>query len=101
MRKLAILAAATLFAVPAFAADHIVTIQNHRFSPARLSIAVGDTVTFVNRDGVRHTATASDGAFDTGQLGKGERKRLTFAAAGSFAYICKVHPSMHGTITVQ
>lgn len=99
MRKFAILAAATLFAVPAFAADHIVTIQNHRFSPARLSIAVGDTVTFVNRDSVTHTASGD--AFDTGRLGKGDSKRLTFAAAGSFAYICKVHHSMHGTIIVQ
>jgi plastocyanin len=100
MNKLAILAATALFAVPAFAADHTVLIHNHRFSPAQLTIAVGDTVTFVNQDSSPHTATAA-GAFDTGRLGKGDSKRLTFAAAGSFAYICKIHPSMHGTIKVK
>ena len=100
MRILAILAATALFAVPAFAADHTVTIEGMKFSPASLSIAAGDTVTFVNNDSAPHTATA-EGTFDTGRLNQGQSAQVTFDAAGSFAYICTVHPSMKGTIAVQ
>lgn len=100
MRSLAILAATALFAVPAFAADHTVTIEGMKFSPAMLSIAAGDTVTFVNKDSAPHTATAQ-GTFDTGRLEQGQSGQLTFAAAGSFDYICTVHPAMKGTIVVQ
>jgi plastocyanin len=100
MRKFSILVASALFAVPAFAADHTVTIEGMKFSPASLSIAVGDTVTFVNQDSAPHTATA-EGTFDTGRLNQGQSAKLTFNGAGSFAYICTVHPSMNGTIAVQ
>ena len=100
MRKVSILVASALFAVPAFAADHTVTIEGMKFSPAVLSIAAGDTVTFVNQDSAPHTATA-EGTFDTGRLRQGQSGQVTFDAAGSFAYVCTVHPAMKGTITVQ
>ena len=100
MRKFSILVASILFAVPAFAADHTVTIEGMKFSPPALSIAVGDTVTFVNQDSAPHTATA-EGTFDTGRLSQGQSDQVTFDAAGSFAYVCTVHPAMKGTITVQ
>ena len=100
MRKFAILAVSALLAVPAFAADHTVTIKGMKFSPASLSIAAGDSVTFVNQDSAPHTATAK-GSFDTGRLNKGQSAKLTFNGSGSFAYICTIHPSMKGTVAVQ
>jgi plastocyanin len=93
----ALLASTTM----ANAADHTVTISGFAFEPANLTIAAGDTVTFVNRDGAPHTATQNDGAFDTGRLGKDQQSKLTFTSAGTFAYFCDIHRGMTGQITVQ
>lgn len=85
----------------ATAADHTVTIQGFAFSPAELSIAAGETVTFTNADSAPHTATGAGGAFDTGRLNSGDSATLTFAGAGTFDYACAFHPSMTAKITVQ
>jgi plastocyanin len=80
---------------------HAVTIQNFAFSPASLTINVGDTVTWTNMDSATHTATATDGSFDTGNIAQGESGSITFDTAGTFNYICSIHPNMTGTIVVQ
>jgi LPXTG-motif cell wall-anchored protein len=82
------------------AASGAVTIQNFAFSPKSITVNVGDTVTWTNEDDVEHSATAKDGSFDTGLLGNGKSRSQTFNTAGTFQYICKPHPFMHGTITV-
>ncbi|MDJ0826464.1 MAG: cupredoxin family copper-binding protein [Rhodobacter sp.] len=95
------LAALPLLAVSsgrARAATHNVQIQGFAFSPAALSVAAGDTVVFTNGDGAPHTATAADGAFDTGRINPGASAQITVSAAGSFAYRCRFHPNMTGTI---
>lgn len=89
-----------LIAGPAHAANHSVSIKSMKFNPAELTIAVGDTVTFINEDGAPHTASANDGSFDTGKLTTGASAGVTFAAAGSFDYFCKVHPNMKALIIV-
>jgi LPXTG-motif cell wall-anchored protein len=83
------------------ASDPPVAIANFAFSPASVTIKVGDTITWTNNDAIPHTATASDGSFDTGTLKKGQSGSHTFATAGTFAYICSIHPNMHGTVVVQ
>jgi plastocyanin len=90
-----------LFAFPALAADHAVAIQGMKFSPANLTVAVGDTVTFTNMDSAPHTATANDGSFDTGRLNRGQSAKITIKKAGDFAYICALHPMMKGQITAN
>ena len=102
MRRLGFIAlgAEAMLAGPAFAADHVVNIKGMAFSPASLTIAVGDTVTFVNGDGVTHTATAGDGAFDTGRLAPGKSATVKIAA-GTHTYKCSIHASMQGTIIVK
>lgn len=82
------------------AATHTVRITNFTFEPADLTITPGDKVEFINEDGAPHTATADNGAFDTGRLNRGQKAALTFPAAGSFSYFCSFHPRMKGTITV-
>lgn len=87
----------------ALAADHDVTIAGFAFSPATVTVAVGDTVTWTNNDDVPHTATSSSGvspAFDTGNLSEGASGTVTFNTAGSFSYFCKIHPNMTGTVVV-
>lgn len=97
-----ILIAGTLLASTtiANAADHVVTISGFTFQPANLTIAAGDRVTFVNKDGAPHTAT-QNGVFDTGRLARNAQSTVTFASAGSFGYFCKIHPKMKGQIKVK
>lgn len=97
----AIAIVAGLSAAPAFAADHAVEIKGFKFSVEELQVAVGDTVTFTNVDGAPHTATATDGSFDTGRLGNGDSATITITAAGTFDYFCEVHPMMKAKIIAQ
>lgn len=85
----------------ALAADHAVDIAGFAFSPQSVTVAVGDTVTWSNADAQNHTATANGGSFDTGTIGGSTSKSVTFSTAGTFAYHCKIHPSMTGTIVVE
>jgi plastocyanin len=82
------------------AASTGVTIKNFAFAPSSSSVHVGDTITWTNQDTAPHTASASDGSFDTGTINKGKSGSHTFTKTGSFAYICSIHPSMKGTVTV-
>jgi amicyanin len=80
--------------------DHAVEITDFAFQPGTITITVGDTVTWTNRDPVVHTATSTAGAFDSGELGTGESYRVTFTEPGTFDYLCTPHPSMTGRIVV-
>lgn len=103
-RRTILIAGLALLIAPlgdAMAADHTVTIKSFKFSPAQITVAAGDTVTFVNEDGAPHTGTALDGSFDTGRLNKGESGTVTLSSAGSIEYKCNFHPNMKGTITVN
>jgi plastocyanin len=84
----------------ALAADHDVAISGFSFSPRTLTVQVGDTVTWTNSDAQTHTAT-SGSAWDTGNIGNGQSKSITFRTAGTFDYVCRIHPQMSGTIVVQ
>jgi plastocyanin len=77
-----------------------VTIMSFAFTPASLSVHTGTRVTFTNRDAVTHTVTANGGVFNSGDLAPGQSFSFTFMGRGSFAYHCRIHPSMTGTITV-
>jgi hypothetical protein len=70
------------------------------FSAATVTIAVGDTVTWHNSGQAPHTATANEGSFDTGTINSGGSGSHTFSSAGTFAYICTIHPNMKGTVRV-
>ncbi len=83
----------------AIATTHDVQIKNFEFMPKVLTITARDSVTWTNLDDVAHTATGAD--FDTGKLGKGESKTLTFGTPGTYSYICALHPKMQGEIIVE
>ncbi len=84
----------------AASSDPTVTIADFQFSPATITVHVGDTVTWMNNGPSAHTATAKDGSFNTGVLQKGKSASHTFNTAGTFTYICSIHPFMHGTVVV-
>ena len=79
----------------------VVDIADFAFEPAELTITAGETVTWTNLDGVAHTATATDGSWDTGLLDEGESGSITFTTPGTYDYRCTPHPSMTGRIIVE
>jgi LPXTG-motif cell wall-anchored protein len=83
------------------AASSSVTIADFSFAPASISISQGDTVTWTNNGPTPHSATATNGSFDTGIFPKGQSRTHTFNEAGTFSYICTPHPYMKGTVVVQ
>jgi plastocyanin len=83
------------------AAEEPVTIEGFAFDPADLTVSVGDTITWSNKDSAAHTATADGGSFDTGAIASGSATSVTFATAGTFTYHCSIHPTMTGRVVVQ
>lgn len=78
-----------------------VGIARFAFDPARVEVLVGDSITWTNADIAPHTATAEDGAWDTGTLERGGRGRITFVEPGEYRYFCAYHPHMKGSVTVR
>jgi amicyanin len=77
-----------------------VNINNFKFDPATLTVPVGTTVTWTNQDEEPHTVAAGDGSFHSPGLGTNATYSYTFPTAGTFDYICSIHPFMHGTVVV-
>jgi plastocyanin len=80
---------------------HTVIMENMRFQPDTLTVARGDTVVWVNRDLVAHTATSKTGGFESQVIPP--EKSWTFVAQkkGEFAYICRFHPAMTAMLRVR
>jgi len=80
-----------------------VTIDNYTFSPGTLTVPVGTTVTWTNRDFDVHTVTADDTppTFKSAGLDTDDTFSFTFNKAGTYAYHCSLHPHMTGKIFVQ
>jgi len=76
-----------------------IEIKGFAFNPATITVKKGTTVKWTNKDGIKHTATGS--GFDTGSLSKEGSGSTTFNEAGTFNYVCSIHPSMKGTIIVE
>jgi plastocyanin len=79
-----------------------VTIRDYLYEPGTLTVPVGTTVTFTNRDSTPHTATSKQaGAFESGSLDTGKSGKVTLDETGSFAYYCLFHPFMKGEVVVE
>ena len=86
---------------PGAAAGDAVTIQNFAFAPASLTVKAGATVTWTNQDSPSHSVKWDDGTASSAPLATGSTYTRTFATAGTYAYVCGIHASMHGTIVVN
>jgi len=72
------------------------------FTPSTIQAKVGDVIAWTNNDSIGHTATVDDDpACTTETLAGGETGALTFSAAGTYAFHCKIHSFMTGTIEVS
>lgn len=79
-----------------------VDIVDFEYAPVDATVAAGSEVTFTNADGTPHTATASDGSFNTDSIdGDAEGTVTAPDEPGEYAYICSFHPFMKGTLIVE
>ena len=81
---------------------HTVTIDATSYSPATITVAPGDTVVWVNKDVIPHTATSrKEGVFDSGTIASGDSWKHTFKTKGELDYFCQFHPTMKGVLRVK
>jgi plastocyanin len=83
------------------AANAEVKIDNFSFGPQTITIPVGATVTWTNRDDIPHTVVSTDGVFKSKVRDTDEKFSYTFTKAGTYPYFCSVHPKMTGKVLVQ
>ena len=77
-----------------------IRIVDNRFRGGTVTIERGTVVKWVNRGNNPHTTTSDSGVWDSGTLLTGDSFRRRFRRVGTFDYMCVIHPSMTGTITV-
>jgi plastocyanin len=97
-------AAADAAAPPEPAADAKkpqVTIDNFSFAPRTLTVPVGATVTWTNKDDIPHTVVSTKRKFASPALDTNQQFSFRFMAAGTYPYYCSVHPMMTGTVVVR
>lgn len=87
---------------PATAAPHTyaVIIDKLKFGPVPAQLHRGDSITWINRDLFRHSATAADRSFDA-DLPAGAKVTIVLKKSGSIAFVCRYHPGMRGTLHIQ
>jgi len=78
-----------------------VKIDHFRFGLRELTVSVGTTVTWTNRDDIPHTVVSMDKVFKSKVLGTNERSSFKFDKAGTYPYFCSIHPKMIGKVIVQ
>jgi len=79
-----------------------VSMEGIKFDPAEVTVATGDTVTWVNNDTVGHDVTGDDfKSGEPGAMNNGDTFEQKFDTAGTFDYVCTVHPGMEGTVKVE
>jgi plastocyanin len=80
---------------------HTVVMEAMVFRPAELTVSAGDTIVWVNKDIVEHTATSAAAGFDSKMIRPGQSWKHTVRTSGDIAYVCSYHPAMTGTLRVK
>jgi len=78
-----------------------VNIFNYKFDAETITVPVGTTVTWTNKDEIPHTVASADKSFkDSPGLDTGDSYSYTFTKAGTYSYYCTLHPFMKGKVVV-
>jgi plastocyanin len=95
--------AVAVLAAPAHAAPavHTVVIDGMRFIPQTLEVKAGDTVIWRNKDPFPHNAVAPGGMLASPDIPTGGSWKFKATKRGSYAYLCTLHRTMTGTLTVK
>jgi plastocyanin len=78
-----------------------VKIDNFSFSPATITVPLGTTVRWTNRDDIPHTVVSDDKTFKSKALDTDEDFTYTFTKPGTYGYFCSIHPKMTAKVVVQ
>ena len=78
-----------------------ISIVNFAFTPAEITIAPGESVTWINNDGAPHGLEFSDGSSGNDLLLPGASYSRRFDKPGTYEYNCSVHPYMTGRVIVR
>ena len=82
-------------------ANVAVNIDNFVFGPQTITVPVGATVTWTNKDDIPHTSVSTENVFKSKVLDTDEKFSYTFTKAGTYPYYCTIHPKMTGKVVVQ
>ena len=80
---------------------HIVEIRDFGFHPQRILVSQGDTIVWINRDIVPHTATAKDGRWGSKDLEEGDSWEMVVKNGGIQSYFCDFHPQMTAVLEAR
>jgi plastocyanin len=79
-----------------------ISIDNFSFTPAKLTVKAGTTVTWTNKDDIPHGIASSNRAFTRSKaLDTDDSYSFTFTTPGTYQYFCYLHPHMVGSIVVE
>ena len=97
---LGLLAGVAVMAAP-IGEETAVKIDNFTFTPPRVTVKAGTTVTWTNEDDIPHTVGSNTRTFKSKPLDTDDKFSFTFTTAGVYDYFCSLHPHMTGTIVVE
>lgn len=86
--------------IAARAATIQISMENLEISPAAATAKVGDTIEWINKDVLVHTATARNGDFDV-TLPPKKTASFVLKKSGTVDYYCRFHPNMKAILNVQ
>jgi plastocyanin len=78
-----------------------VSVANFSFSPGTLTVPAGSTVTWTFKDSTDHNVTADDKSFASKNSSSGATYSFHFTKAGTYSYMCTIHPFMTAKVVVQ
>jgi plastocyanin len=78
-----------------------VQIDNFSFTPQTLTVRMGTTITWTNRDDIPHTVVSSDLEFKSKALDTDDKFTTTLTKPGTYSYFCSIHPKMQGKVIVE
>jgi len=80
---------------------HTVVMEGLRFRPDTVTVNAGDSLVWVNRDLVPHSATSAVARFDSRAIGADRSWRVSLSRPGDFEYVCSFHPTMKARVRVR
>jgi plastocyanin len=89
-----------VYAATAVPAETHAAIDEFAFKPDTLTVPIGTTVVWENKDDIPHTVVAVDKTFHSPALDTDDKFSFTFNNAGSFEYFCSLHPNMKARVIV-
>ena len=79
---------------------YTIVIDKMKFGPVPAQLHKGDAIIWLNRDFLRHSATAADHSFDV-DLKAGAKGKTVLTKSGAIAFVCRYHPGMRGVLRVR